>query len=132
VRRAVFIEEQGVSEREEIDGYDAAPASAGTAHHVAGYLDGRPVATGRLLLDTPAGENAHIGRVAVLEESRGAGFGRAVMLALQDEARRRGYPGITLASQVRAISFYEALGYTARGDVFLDAGIDHRWMDLRF
>jgi predicted GNAT family N-acyltransferase len=33
---------------------------------------------------------------------------------------------------MHAIPFYERLGYVARGPVFLDAGIEHRWMDLDF
>jgi predicted GNAT family N-acyltransferase len=132
VRRAVFIEEQGVSEAEEIDGYDRDPDQVPNALHVVAYLAGRPVATGRLLLDAPPAENAHIGRVAVLRDCRERGFGEAIMLALHEEARRRGYPGITLAAQLPAIPFYERLGYTVRGDVFLDADIEHRWMDLSF
>jgi predicted GNAT family N-acyltransferase len=130
VRRAVFIEEQGVSEAEEIDAYDGDPERVTGAVHVIAYVDGRPAGTGRLLLDVPPGENAHIGRVAVLQEHRGRGLGRMLMLTLQEEAERRGYPGITVAAQLRAIPFYERLGYRARGDVFLDAGIEHRWMDL--
>jgi len=31
---------------------------------------------------------------------------------------------------MHAIGFYEGLGYVARGPVFLDAGIEHRDMDL--
>ena len=134
VRRAVFIEEQGVPSDEEYDEHDGDPAGATSTVHVLGRLDGRPVATGRLLLTEPPaeppGENVHIGRVAVLRELRGRGHGTAVMEALQAEARRRGLPGITLAAQTHAIPFYERLGYVARGEVFLDAGIDHRWMDL--
>jgi predicted GNAT family N-acyltransferase len=132
VRRAVFIQEQGVSETEEIDAHDGNPEGVTSAVHVVAYLAGRPVATGRLLLDAPPGKSAHIGRVAVLRDYRGQGLGKAVMLALQGEAQRRGYQGITLAAQLQAIPFYEGLGYTARGDVFLDADIEHRWMDLRF
>jgi predicted GNAT family N-acyltransferase len=131
VRRAVFIAEQGVPEQEEIDEHDGDPACVTSAVHVLARLGGRPVATGRLLLDYPQGEHAHIGRVAVLAEFRRGGVGRAVMQALQDEARRRGFAGITLAAQLQALPFYERLGYAARGDVFLDAGIDHRWMDVR-
>ena len=131
VRRAVFIEEQGVPESLEIDAHDAVPGSTSLAAHVAGYLDGRCVATGRLLLDASPDENVHIGRVAVLKQWRGHGFGRAVMLALQGLARERGCPGITLAAQLHAIGFYERLGYAVRGEVFLDAGIEHLWMDLR-
>ncbi len=138
VRRAVFIEEQQVPEDEEIDDYDADPASPGISErvvHVLGRLDGRPVATARLLLDQ-AGEPPHgyphIGRVAVLEELRGRRYGVAIMEALHEEARRRGHGGITLAAQEHALPFYARLGYVARGGLFLDAGIEHRWMDLAF
>ena len=98
--------------------------------YVLGRLDGTPIATARLLLDFPPGEVPHIGRVAVLREHRGRHFGVAVMRALHDEARRRGHPGITLAAQEYVRRFYEGLGYVARGELFLDAGIEHRWMDL--
>jgi predicted GNAT family N-acyltransferase len=131
VRRRVFIEEQNVPESLEIDAYDADPATSPPALHVVAYVDGRCVATGRLLLDAHEGEYPHVGRVAVLREERGKGYGRAVMLALQDIARRRDMPGITLAAQLHAIGFYETLGYVVRGDVFLDADIQHRWMDLK-
>ena len=130
VRRRVFIEEQNVPESLEIDAYDADPATSPAALHVVAYVDGRCVATGRLLLDLHEGEYPHIGRVAVLRDERGKGYGRAVMLALQDLARGLGMPGITLAAQLHAIGFYETLGYVVRGDVFLDADIEHRWMDL--
>ena len=54
------------------------------------------------------------------------------MAPLHEEARLRGAPGVTLAAQLHAVPFYERLGYIARGPVFLDAGIEHRDMDLRF
>jgi predicted GNAT family N-acyltransferase len=128
VRRVVFIEEQGVPEALEIDAYDG--DAADNALQVVAYLGGSAVATGRLLLDGPPGEYPHIGRVAVCQEWRRHGVGRAVMLALQAAAAQRGFAGITLAAQLQAIGFYERLGYVVRGDVFLDAGIEHRWMDL--
>ncbi len=130
VRRAVFIEEQGVPENLEIDEHDADPASVSSAIHVLVRMGGLPVATGRLLLSEPDGRS-HIGRVAVLAEQRRQGVGRAVMLALHRVALERAVASITLAAQLHAISFYERLGYAAYGDVFLDAGIEHRWMDLK-
>jgi len=132
IRRRVFIDEQQVPEDEEIDRFDDDPTTVDDCVHMLVRLDGEPIATGRLLLDDASTERAHIGRVAVLSEQRRTGAGRAVMEALQDEARRLGRPGITLAAQLHAIPFYERLGYEARGDVFLDAGIEHRWMDLDF
>ena len=138
VRRAVFIDEQQVPEDEEIDDYDADPASPGVSErvvHVLGRLDGRAVATARLLLDhagEPPHGYPHIGRVAVLAELRGRHYGEQIMEALHEEARRRGHRGITLAAQEHALPFYDRLGYVARGGLFLDAGIEHRWMDLAF
>ena len=132
VRRAVFIEEQGVPEDEEIDRYDGDPAQTEDALHVLGRLDGRPVATARLLLDYGPGEHPHIGRVAVLRELRSRYYGVAIMDALHEQARRRGHAGVTLAAQEWALGFYERLRYIPRGEIFLDAGIEHRWMDLTF
>lgn len=132
IRRAVFVEEQGVPEEQEIDAGDRDPAIVTDVVHVLARLDGRPVGTGRLLIDVPVMTSAHIGRVAVLKEHRRSGVGRAVMEALQREARRLGFRGITLAAQTHALPFYERLGYVARGDTFSEEGIDHRWMDLRF
>jgi predicted GNAT family N-acyltransferase len=114
VRTRVFIEEQHVPIEEEVDGFDHVGA-AGVVH-VLGRLDGVPIATARLLLETHDGGYPHIGR--------------EVMAALHREARERGFAGVTLAAQVHAIGFYEGLGYVARGPVFLDAGIEHRDMDL--
>ena len=132
VRRAVFIDEQGVSEAEEIDEYDGDPGETRGVVHVVAYYRSVAAATGRLMISAPLDEHPHIGRVAVLREYRGQGLGRAVMLALHNEAQRRGYAGIALGSQLHAIPFYERLGYIASGEVYVDAGIEHRWMDLNF
>ena len=132
VRRAVFIDEQGVSEAEEIDEYDGDPAETTGVVHVVAYRQGVAVATGRLMVDAPLGEYPHIGRVAVLREYRGQGLGKAVMLTLHNEATTRGYAGVTLGAQLHAIPFYEQLGYVVSGEVYLDAGIEHRWMELSF
>ncbi len=129
VRFRVFVEEQRVPIEEEIDRYDADPGANPDVVHVLARLGGEPVATARLLLDAHEGY-PHIGRVAVLAEHRGTGVGRQVMEALHREARRRGLGGITLSAQLHAVGFYERLGYAARGPVYLDAGIEHRDMDL--
>jgi len=132
IRRRVFIEEQAVPEELEIDEHDGNPALVSSARHVLVRLDGVAVGTGRLLLEPDEHGHIHIGRVAVLAENRRHGVGRAVMTALHDLARQEGIDSITLAAQTHAIGFYERLGYVLRpGDIFLDAGIEHRWMDLR-
>ena len=129
VRRAVFVQEQNVPIEIEIDEHDGDPNLISTALHVLGRSGGVPVATGRLLLDS-ASHAAHVGRVAVLADHRRHGWGRTVMEALQLLARQRGYSGILLSAQLHALPFYERLGYEAHGDVFLEAGIEHREMSL--
>ena len=130
VRRAVFIEEQQVSEDEEIDEHDRDGGWLGDVVQMTGYLDGKPVVTGRMMADTTSDADAHIGRVAVIEELRGKGYGKQLMIALHEEARKRGYRSLMLGAQLHAIPFYESLGYVARGDIFLDAEMEHRWMDI--
>lgn len=122
LRRVVFIEEQGVSEADELDEYDD------SAIHLLARLNGQPVGTARLLLQ---GDTGKIGRVCVLAEARGRGIGAALIRAAV--ARLRAIPGLTtakLGAQTHALGFYAALGFTAQGPVYDDAGIPHRDMVL--
>ena len=122
VRRIVFVEGQGVTEREEVDGLD--PECA----HLLAEDEGRLVGTARLR-DGGQGK-AKAERVAVLEEQRGRGTGRALMRALEEAAREAGFREVVLAAQVSAIPFYERLGYEAYGEPFFEARIEHRYMRL--
>lgn len=120
LRRRVFIEEQGVSEADELDDLDD------EAIHLLAHLDGRAVGSARLLL---RGETGKIGRVCVLAEARGRGLGAALIRAALAELR--GHPGLTqakLGAQTHALGFYERLGFVAIGPVYDDAGIPHRDM----
>lgn len=122
VRAKVFIDEQGVSLAEEVDGLDD------QATHVLARVDGEPVGTARLLVKDDTGK---IGRVAVVAELRGTGLGKKLMYAVEDEAKRLNLSQLKLGSQVTAISFYEKLGYECQGPEFMDAGIPHRMMVRR-
>lgn len=117
VRTAVFVVEQGVPESIERDTMDAV-----SRHAIARDVSGSVVATGRLLPD------GHIGRMAVLAALRGAGVGAAVLQALMAEAVRQGLTEVVLNAQVHALDFYRRLGFVERGEVFLEAGIEHRTM----
>ena len=123
IRRAVFINEQGVAEELEVDGLDA------EAIHYLGRLDGRPVATARVRLVDGC---AKVQRVAVLRAARGAGAGAAIMHALMADVARdpalAAPGGFTLGSQESAVPFYERLGFRVVGAPFMDAGIPHRTM----
>ena len=121
LRYRVFVEEQDVAielERDELDE---------SAHHVVLMVEGgQALATGRVLVRGPVGK---IQRVAVDRTERGGGYGREVMKHLEICARAHGASTARLASQVEAVAFYERLGYAAFGDLFIDAGILHRWME---
>jgi predicted GNAT family N-acyltransferase len=84
------------------------------------------VGTARL---EPAGK---IGRVAVLPQYRGTGIGGAMLSHLVDLAGTLGLTQVHLNSQNSAIRFYARLGFQAEGPEFLEVGIPHRRMYLRF
>jgi len=124
LRYTVFVEEQNVPVDLERDALDA------TAVHLLAKVDGVPMGTARVVLTDGTGK---IGRVCVLKDARGTGLGAALIREALDVLRNT--PGITraaLGAQLDALGFYERLGFTAYGDVFDDAGIDHRMMELRF
>jgi predicted GNAT family N-acyltransferase len=120
LRRVVFIDEQGVSEADEVDGLDP------EAIHLLAFDGNRPVGTARILLKGPVGK---IGRVCVLPEARGTGLGAALIRAALEVLRAQ--PGVSeayLGSQSHATGFYEKLGFAVEGEEFQDAGIPHRHM----
>jgi predicted GNAT family N-acyltransferase len=69
-----------------------------------------------------------VGRVAIAPEQRGKGVGALLMQFVEQTAREQGFSRLVLDAQIDAIPFYEKLGYLAEGDIFLDAGIEHRFM----
>lgn len=117
VRDEVFVGEQGVPVELEHDALDPL-----CVHVLARLLDGTPVGTARL---TP---ERQIGRMAVRAPWRGRGVGDALLLALVDEARRRGWPDVHLNAQVSAESFYARHGFQPEGPHFMEAGIEHQAM----
>jgi len=119
IRHTVFVEEQGVPVELELDGEDV------SARHAAAFSDdGRLVGTGRMLA------SGKIGRMAVSQSMRRQGIGRALLDALVAEAKRLKLEEVSLGAQLPAVAFYERAGFKAYGDIFLDAGIDHKMMRL--
>ena len=102
----------------------------GDAVHALASLDGVPCGAGRFIFT--AGGVAKIQRMAVIDDVRGKGVGRALLAFLEAEARRRGATRLTLWAQVRARRFYEKAGYAAEGAEFDDGtGIPHVAMQKR-
>ncbi|UVI32701.1 GNAT family N-acetyltransferase [Paenibacillus spongiae] len=116
IRRAVFVQEQGVSEEEEYDEHEE------SSDHVLVYYDGQPVGTGRLrVLDS----KAKLERVCILPEYRKYGLGREVMTALEEAARSKGLSHAKLHAQTHARDFYTKLGYEQVSEEFMEADIPH-------
>ncbi|MBN8726753.1 MAG: GNAT family N-acetyltransferase [Xanthomonadales bacterium] len=114
VREQVFVIEQGVPVEDEWDALDEA------SRHVLARDDaGRAIGTGRL---TP---ERRIGRMAVLGEWRGRGVGAALLQALLDLARERGFEAVELHAQSHALPFYERFGFEPFGERFDECGIEH-------
>ncbi len=116
LRHVVFVEEQNVPEDMELDEFDK------DAVHVVSKDGDKIVGTGRMVIE---GDRGRIGRMAVEKDVRGRGIGTKIMAQLEKEAHQRRLTEIYLHAQVHAKKFYEDLGYTPRGDVFDEAGIDH-------
>lgn len=120
LRHEVFVDEQGVPVELEIDEHDDA-----ALHLVA--LDGdRLVGTCRVVRD---GDRAKFGRLVVARAARGSGIGSALLGEAERHARAAGATRMVLAAQTSAVGLYERAGYSARGEVFLDAGIEHMTME---
>lgn len=122
LRHEVFVLGQDVPEDLELDEHDA------VAVHAVARAEGTVVGTGRLLPPGLQGESAAIGRMAVAEAHRGTGVGRAVLALLESCAAERGWDVVELHAQTHALAFYERAGWTAYGEEFDDAGIQHRHM----
>jgi len=120
IRRTVFIIEQNVPESLEVDGEDE------RCHHLLACVEGENIGTARMMPD------GHIGRVAVLKEHRRKGVGSAILQHFIGQARALALSCVDLNGQTDALPFYEKLGFVPEGEVFMEAGIPHRKLVLRF
>lgn len=123
VRERVFVDEQRVPRAVELDALD--PACV----HVLAY-DGAGAAIGTARLVPPAAEDApaRVSRMAVLPDWRGRGVGAALLDALVDLARGRGWRRLVLDAQLGAEPFYARHGFQPHGPRFEVVGIAHQAM----
>ena len=122
LRHHGFVDEKGVPVEEELDELEA------EATHILAANDGVPVGTARVVYQD---EIAKIGRVCVQKSARGTGLGADLIKAAVQLAKDQ--PGVKIAklgAQLHALGFYEKLGFSVYGPVYLDAGIEHRDMVL--
>ncbi len=117
IREEIFMKEQGFQiEFDEIDPI---------AWHLLVYLDGSPVATGRLYEKEGRPGTYLLGRIAVMKPWRGRHLGEFVVRRLEEFAQMKGAKFLELSAQMQAKEFYEKLGYQAHGSVYLDEHCPH-------
>jgi predicted GNAT family N-acyltransferase len=120
LRHDVFCVEQGVPERDELDGRDH------EGIHLVAVRDGELLATCRILL---VGSTAQFSRLAVRQSARRQGIATAMLEAADAEARAAGARRLVLHAQTYTRELYDNAGYIARGRVFWEAGIEHVAME---
>ena len=123
VRKKVFVEEQGISEELELDGYDS------EALHMVVKDGERVIGTARVLF--LATGQAKIERMAILKPFRHKGIGRKIVSFLNEELRNRRVEQVVLHAQYPVVAFYKSCGFVESGSPFWEAGIKHIKMQRR-
>ncbi|MGN8644577.1 GNAT family N-acetyltransferase [Gracilibacillus sp. HCP3S3_G5_1] len=116
VRFEVFVEEQGVPEDLEIDDLE------NEALHFIGYQNEKPAVASRMRF---VNDYAKMERICVIKAQRGKGFGRDILLFMEEAAKQKGMKKSKLNAQTQAEAFYQSLGYETISGEFMDAGIPH-------
>ena len=117
IRAHVFVGEQKVSPLIEIDDYDNEMPIFNI------YKNEVPIGTGRIILGEKIGK---IGRVAILKEYRKLGAGSQLILEMVDYLKEQTeMKEVKIASQLKAVPFYERLGFVSQGEIFVEANIEH-------
>ncbi|HLH76991.1 MAG TPA: GNAT family N-acetyltransferase [Candidatus Binataceae bacterium] len=122
LRRQVFVLEQGIDPSLERDVHDA------QALHLLALRGELPVGCARALFSAA---RVKFGRMAVVRAARRQGVGHALLCRLLQIARQRGARYAYLNAQLGVERFYARQGFSPIGDVFIEAGIPHRRMELR-
>ncbi len=119
IRKAVFVEEQGVPLEDEFDEFDILN---GCSEHILVYYNEQPVGTGRVrMLDG----FSKLERICILEPYRKFGLGKVIIRALEEIAEKKGVSQVKLHGQTQAEGFYKKLGYQVSSSVFMEDGIPH-------
>ncbi len=120
LRYDVFCVEQGVPEREELDGRDH------EGIHLVAVKGGELLGTCRIVL---IGATAQFSRLAVRTGARRRGIATALLREAEAVTRAAGGRRLVLHAQIYVLPLYEGVGYRVRGGVFTEAGIEHVAME---
>lgn len=91
--------------------------------HFIGLLDNKPIAVSRVVV---RGSEAQIGRVGILANYRGKGYGKQLMEGVIEHIKTwQGVEVLFLHSMDSVVDFYKDLGFKIDGESFLEVGIVH-------
>jgi len=115
LRERVFVRELGLPTSFVTDDEDD-----DAIHWHAQLLDGQTVGAIRMNLE------GSVSRLCVLENFRGQGIGRSLLELAVGKAKRFGFSEVSAEALTRLAQFYEAAGFTPRGETFEAYGLEHR------
>lgn len=96
------------------------------AHHVLGYYQNKLVAYSRLFEPGITYPEASIGRVVTHNSVRKFGFGKQLMnYNIIEIGRLYNTSNITIGAQCYLKTFYNNLGFTEMGTIYLEDDIEH-------
>lgn len=116
IREEVFVKGQNVPKEMEIDEEDE------KATHIIVLLGEKPVGCARIVME---GNRARLGRIAILDECRGKGYGKDLVKFLIKFCLDKKVKEIYMHAQYYLNKFYSELGFVDRGEIFDEAGIKH-------
>ena len=123
IRHVVFVDEQGVSPKDEYDEHDA------NANHFLLQIDDDevliPCGTARWRITE---HGVKLERFAVLSEHRGNKMGQALVNAVLEDIHQNTEANkqkLYLHAQLQACSLYERFGFLKEGDMFEECDIQH-------
>ena len=117
--KSVFIGEQGIDSSDDWDHFDS------ISQHVA-LMTRQPVGTGRL------GPDGRIGRLSVVKNQRGLGYGKMILNELEKIAIYLNFKQVYVHSQKEALQFYKKAGYVETGGEFVECRKLHQKMIKTF
>lgn len=125
IRRRVFLQEQGADENQEFDRFDKIGAPAVFALL---FEDEKIAGTARLAVSE---SGYKVGRIAILKEYRGKGYGDVIVRAMLNKAFDTGADKVLVDAQTCAVPFYEKIGFSVIGEEFTDRGLPHIPMSVK-
>jgi predicted GNAT family N-acyltransferase len=89
-----------------------------------GCFDGDRI-TGCCILTPATATTVQLRQMAVDDDQQGKGTGSHLLRFAEEQARKEGFGELMMHARDLARPFYEKNGYSIRGEMFTEVGIDH-------